>query len=185
MAIPTSIIPDYSKGAPVSTATPVFVATIKIDSLEPVSKTPSSDHVLVFVGLSDGEFTTIPNPRNLKIDCKGFTGTDKISLNLKNNTRVLDCDYFGKTPNGSTVQVYYTGLIHVNEKVTAFENGETNVADFNDYNHFSYPQFKLGDGIEEEYKWLAENSFIGQGRFIKDDEGITYVQYVVSILENP
>ncbi|CAH6719522.1 hypothetical protein CLIB1444_02S10484 [[Candida] jaroonii] len=185
MAISTSITPDYSKGAPVSTATPVFTITIKVQSLNQATETPSSNHVLVYVVIGDGELTTIPNSKNLKIACNGITGTDKISVNLKNSTRVLDCDLFGRTPNGSTIQIYYTGLIHENDKLKAFESGESNVADFNDYNHFNYPQFKLGDGIEDEYKWLAENSFIGQGRFIKDEEGSAYVQYVVSILENP
>lgn len=161
--------------------TPVFIINVKAGEFNPALSSKLLGKDIMYVPVINGTIKSLENKFGYKFEASGLSGHDKITV-THDHGQHLDCILAGKTPNGSPVFFHYPGLGMPNEKLAAFQSGESDVADFDDFYLYSNPEFELSDSVEEEYKWVSSKRFLAKGRFIKDESGV-YVQYVVYVVD--
>ncbi|PVH75079.1 hypothetical protein DL98DRAFT_593467 [Cadophora sp. DSE1049] len=110
-------------------------------------------------------------------------GGDWILLDTSLNVAHLDVRTQARTDDGESVYVHYNGILKIDEagsKVLAWAK-DAKTTNFGDHYWFSGPIIETSS---KEFKWVENTAFVGQGRFIVDDDGAEAVEYEIYKVTN-
>ncbi|KAI9925318.1 hypothetical protein ASPWEDRAFT_187618 [Aspergillus wentii DTO 134E9] len=97
-------------------------------------------------------------------------GSDWILHNPTTNTIHIDVRTQARTPDGHGFYIHYDGILKLDEageKVLGWKEG-AQPTQFGDTEWFNSPILETS---HPEYKWVEEAWFLGQGRWVVDEEG--------------
>ncbi|KAK6202601.1 uncharacterized protein RJT21DRAFT_118672 [Scheffersomyces amazonensis] len=161
---------------------PVFVFNLRVEEAIPVLANKATDSSLTLARVVNGEVVTVKNDLGLEFDVKDITGFDDLVGTTSRNVTHLDCKLYGSTANGAGVYITYPGVVRTLPVSTNVLTGAAKHAEIEDGYVTCNPRFRLSDGVEEKFKWVLDENFIGKGRFERDGAGYLYVQYYIYIL---
>ncbi|KAG7195800.1 uncharacterized protein KQ657_002185 [Scheffersomyces spartinae] len=175
------VIPTSAPAVP--KLVPVFFVNVKT-SLDPetIFKKSATNSSLTLATIVNGTVTTVPNDLGLEFELSDIKGYDDLRTNNTIGMARLDCKFYAKTPNGTGVHFTYPGVVHFTDDVLAVLGGKASSCTFEDNYVTNNPKFEFDDTIEEKYKWVAKENFIGKGRFARGEDGALYVQYYTYVL---
>lgn len=175
-----SALPEYAPRAP--ELIPVAFINIKVNEPQGILTNSNYKQGINLVNVINGEVTSVPNKFGYELDVQNVVGYDHITGNTEAGINKLDCNLYGRTPNGSGVFIKYVGTIKVTESVGNTLSGKAKATDFEEEYVTNNPTFLFADTVEDKYKWALKENFIGKGRFVRDDEHKLYVQYYLYVL---
>ncbi|KAK6464854.1 hypothetical protein DFJ63DRAFT_312142 [Scheffersomyces coipomensis] len=182
----TALDPNVLPSKPPTTPklVPVFSFNFKCEFSPPGSSTdlPVPSNSLSLARIINGEIRTVKNDYGLELDVPGITGIDDLIEKVPLGITQLNCTLNGKTANGSDVLIYYDGFLKHAQATFEVIQGTKKHIEFDDCSLVCKPIFKLSKGVEDKYKWILTEDFIGKGRFIRDADDFVYVQYFVYII---
>ncbi|KAF2105815.1 hypothetical protein BDV96DRAFT_655287 [Lophiotrema nucula] len=75
-----------------------------------------------------------------------------------------------KLPNGKGVYIQYRGVLHIDVAAEKILSGDTEAqtTEFGEHTWFVTPRFETNS---EEWKWIENEVWVGQGRLVVDGEG--------------
>ena len=179
MSIPSEV---YPKDVHKAELVPVAYITVKAAPSFDSFKNATKNHAATYIPISDGEITPIDNKLGLEFNLNSITGHDRIVTDLEDGVSTLNCDLYGKTPNGSPVFITYSGVLKQSDKSLAVLGGNARTSDFNDAYVTNNMKFTLDQNVENDYKWVTKYNLIGKGRFIRDSSDNLYVQYAINVV---
>ena len=109
-------------------------------------------------------------------------GSDWLLMDPDSGVAHLDVRTQAKTDDGETVYVHYTGVLKADEatgKITAWAN-DAKSTNYGDHQWFSAPIMETNS---KQHKWVETTLFVGQGRWIVDDQG-SAVEYEIYKVTN-
>lgn len=174
------VIPKETPKAP--SLKPVFFLNLKLEEPDTIFTKKDRNHTASLVKVKAGEITPVKNDYGLELKVKHIHGYDDLTAYLENGVTELDCKLYGKTPNGSGVYISYGGVVKFSNHTLKVLGRQESHSEFKESYITCFPKFSFDDGIEDEYKWIDTEAFVGEGRFVRDSEGSLYVQYYVSVL---
>ncbi|CUM66250.1 uncharacterized protein PRCAT00003910001 [Priceomyces carsonii] len=161
---------------------PVFVMNFKLKEPEPVFSNPELSKALTLATVVNGEIKTVKNELGLEFDVSRVVGYDNLTSDLHRDVTLLDCRCYGRLPNGKGVYIKYPGVVHNNEPTVNVQLGKTKTSTFEEGYVTCNPSFEFDGGIEDKYRWVLRENFIGKGRFVRGNSNDLYVQYYIYIL---
>lgn len=162
---------------------PVFFVNVKL-GLDPdkIFAKSATNSALNLATIVNGTVTTVPNELGLEFELSDIKGFDDLRINNTYGLARLDCKFYAKTPNGTGVYFTYPGVVHFTEGTLAVLGNETSTSTFEDNYVTNNPSFEFDDTIEEKYKWVSRENFLGKGRFVRGEDGAIYVQYYTYVV---
>ncbi|KAK5119339.1 hypothetical protein LTR85_007695 [Meristemomyces frigidus] len=90
----------------------------------------------------------------------------------------LDVRGHVRTKDGYAICTYYHGLMVMDPKATKVMTfaDDAKTTELGDHDFFTAPRFETSD---PKLKWIENASFVGEGRFVVDEDGSTAVDYAI------
>lgn len=161
---------------------PVFLINFKISpDPEPVYSDKLTGKGLNLATVVDGQITTVENELGLEFDVDQIKGFDDLTNDLQTGTTFLDCKVYGKIGNQG-VYITYPGVLNLNQPTVDVLTKKSTTTTFEDSYITNTPKFVFDTTtVDKKYHWVLKENFHGKGRFVRDDEGVLYVQYYVYV----
>ncbi|KAK6395939.1 hypothetical protein LTR65_010048 [Meristemomyces frigidus] len=101
-------------------------------------------------------------------------------LQVDPSTGTVHVDVRGqiRTKEGHAIYTYYLGTMVMDSacgKAMSFAD-DAKTTEFGDHDFFTAPRFETSD---PNLKWIESASFVGEGRFVVDDDRSTAVEYAI------
>ncbi|EER31785.1 conserved hypothetical protein [Candida tropicalis MYA-3404] len=163
---------------------PVFTINLKLaNDPAPIYSSEKTDLTLNLATIINGDVKTVPNKFGLELDIDSLYGTDNLNVKNSANTAYLDCQLFGKTPNGSGVRIYYPGRVQLTQPSTDVFAKKSQGATVEESYVTCNPTFFFDDKVEDKFRWVEKENLFGKGRFARSpSDGALYVQYYVYVV---
>ncbi|SGZ49009.1 CIC11C00000003733 [Sungouiella intermedia] len=162
---------------------PVFLINLKLGGdPAPVFTNTDRNKTLSLASVVEGKISTVENKYGLELEVEGVTGFDDITTNLKDGYNELDCKLYGKTPEGAGVYITYYGVVKLTETTVAVVTGKSDTSAFEDTYVTCNPRVHFDGLVPDKYKWAIQENLYGKGRFVRDSNGVLYVQYYVYVV---
>lgn len=161
---------------------PVFLINLQISpDPEPIYADNLTNRGLNLATVTDGQITTVENELGVQFDVKNISGFDDLTNDLKTGTTFLDCKLYGKIGENG-VYITYPGVLNLNQPTLDVFTKKTSTSSFEDSYITCSPKFVFDTkSVDEKYHWVLKENFHGKGRFVRDDQGLLYVQYYVYV----
>lgn len=168
---------------PVPKLVPVLLMNLKMASEpRPVYTNKQTHTALVVATVGQGEVSSLPNDYGYELSVSDITGFDDLTTNLETDVTTLDCKLYGKTPEGKGVYITYPGVSQLKGALTDVVAKKASTSSFSDTYLTNNPKFEFDGDIPDKYKWVRKENLIGKGRFVRDTDGVLYVQYYVYVI---
>ncbi|KAK5060200.1 hypothetical protein LTR84_010085 [Exophiala bonariae] len=104
-------------------------------------------------------------------------GADWLLLDPSTNVAHLDVRTQARTADGHSLYIHYHGVLKVDDAGSKALAGAADAksTDFGDHEWFAGPVIETDD---PNFKWVETTLFVGQGRYVIDDEG-SAVEYQI------
>ena len=110
------------------------------------------------------ELPLVPHPE------KPIILTLNLQLDTSLNVAHLDVRAQARTVDGESLYIHYSGILKIDDagaKVLAWAK-DAKTTNFGDHEWFSAP---IVETSSEKFKWVETTLFVGEGRFIVEDNG--------------
>lgn len=177
--ISPNVVPKTLPSAPL--LEPAFFINLKLEEPDSIFSRINASRSLSLAKVVSGKINSLAE--NLPFEVHDITGFDDLFGDLETGVTRLQCKLYGKTPNQLGVYITYSGVVRLEGKVLEVASKTASDMDFDQGYVTCNPLVELDDGVEDEYKWVTKENFIGKGRFVRDEKDSLYVQYFVYIIK--